>query len=63
MQAELESLQREFGFEVELRDVDSDAALEERYGEKVPVLEHEGRELAFGRLDREAIRRWFSSGA
>jgi hypothetical protein len=58
MQAELESLRREFAFEVEVRDIDSDPGLEERFGELVPVLEHEGAELARYRLDTAAMRDW-----
>jgi thioredoxin reductase (NADPH) len=63
MEAALEPLRREFGFEVEVRDVDADAALEERYGELVPVLEHSGVELARYRLEPAALRAYLSKSA
>jgi len=48
----------ELGFSVDHVDVDSDSALQARYGDKVPVLaDPEGREICHGRLDLEALRR------
>ena len=44
---------RRFG--VQVMDVDSDPALARRYGEDVPVLVHEGRELCRHRLDAGAV--------
>jgi len=38
-------------------DVDSDALLESRWGDKVPVLLLEDRELCHYTLDRDAVRR------
>lgn len=38
-------------------DVDADAALEERYGDRVPVLtDAAGVEICFGRLDEAALQ-------
>jgi hypothetical protein len=38
-------------------DVDADAALEERYGDRVPVLtDAAGAEICFGRLDEAALQ-------
>jgi len=51
MIAGLRVLQARFRFSVEVLDVDSDAALESRYGEDVPVLAHGSRELCRHRLD------------
>ncbi len=56
MQAGVEGLRREFDFELSVLDVDSDAALEARYGEVVPVLAHGEVELARTRLDASALR-------
>ena len=42
-------------FRVEVRDVDGDPALARRYGEDVPVLVHDGRELCRHRLDPDAL--------
>lgn len=45
--------------EVELREVDiaGDAHLEEQYGLRIPVLEHESRVICEGRLDLAALSR------
>jgi thioredoxin reductase (NADPH) len=58
MAAALAPLAAELGFSVEHVDVDAEAALEARYGEKVPVLaDPAGREICHGHLDVEALRR------
>ena len=51
MIAGLQPLQARFHFALDIVDVDSDAELEARYGEDVPVLLHGGRELCRHRLD------------
>jgi glutaredoxin len=56
MQRALEGLKDELGFELEVLDVDADPALEERFGEIVPVLAHGDVELARVRLDASEIR-------
>ncbi len=38
MIAALKPFQGRFSFQIEVRDVDADAALEHRWGDKVPVL-------------------------
>jgi hypothetical protein len=60
MREQLEALRGELDFQLEVLDVDADAALEERYGELVPVLEHEGAELARHRLDAAAVRAYLA---
>ena len=50
MLAQLEAIRGALAFEVKVVDVDSDPGLEERYGELVPVLFHQARELARYRL-------------
>jgi thioredoxin reductase (NADPH) len=50
MIAGLRALQARFPFDVEIVDVDRDAALAQRYGEDVPVLAHGERELCRHRL-------------
>jgi glutaredoxin len=42
-------------FEIEVVDVDSDPQLARRYGETVPVLARDGRELCRGRIDPAAL--------
>jgi hypothetical protein len=56
MLAALATLRGEFGFAVDVVDVDSDAALEGRFGILVPVLMHAGTELCHYRLDPGKVR-------
>ena len=51
MIAGLQPLQARFHFKLDVVDVDTDAALENRYGVHVPVLLHGPRELCRHRLD------------
>ena len=56
MRAALVPLQEEFGFAVDVVDVDADAALERRYGALVPVLAHADAELCHYHLDAPKVR-------
>ena len=56
MEKALGQLATDLGVEVEVVDVDADAALEARYDELVPVLLHEGRELCHYFLDVSKVR-------
>ena len=49
------SLQGRFAFEVEVIDVDKHPALEEKWGDKVPVLLDGERELCHHFLDVEVL--------
>lgn len=60
MIAALQVLQGRFVFEITVVDVDSDAALEEQYGELVPVLVAEGRELCHYFLDEAVVTDFLS---
>jgi hypothetical protein len=51
MIAGLQTLQARFRFHLKIVDVDSDHALEARYGEDVPVVTHAANELCRHRLD------------
>jgi hypothetical protein len=42
-------------FDLEVLDVDADAAAQSRYGHKVPVLLLSGDLVCHGRLDREEL--------
>jgi hypothetical protein len=48
---------------VELVDVDDDALLEARWGDKVPVLLAGEQELCHHRLDRVAVAQWLARTA
>ena len=47
-------------FRLEVKDVDGDPALARRYGEDVPVLVHDGRELCRHRLDEERLAEYLA---
>ncbi len=55
MLAGLQAMQARLPFEVTVVDVDSDPVLEQRYGERVPVLLHGERELCHYHLDTPAV--------
>ena len=55
MIAGLRTLQARFDFSLTIVDVDSDDALEARYGEDVPVLAHGATELCRHRLDTPRV--------
>ena len=48
---------RAIGVEPELRDVDADDELFALYDWRVPVVTVDGRVVAEGRIDREAVRK------
>ena len=60
MLAGLAVLRSEFGFAVDVVDVDTDAALEQRFGTLVPVLMHAGTELCHYHLDAGKVRAYLA---
>lgn len=60
MQLGLEQLRPRLGFELELVDITDDPVLEQRFGEKVPVLMCGEREVCYHFLDEAALRRCFA---
>jgi hypothetical protein len=60
MLAGLEPLRMEFGFAVDVIDVDSDTTLEQRFGVLVPVLTHAGTELCHYHLDATKVRAYLA---
>ena len=50
------ALRAPLGFDLGTRDVDQDATLLERYGDRVPVVAYDGRELAEGQIDARLLR-------
>jgi len=57
--AELLALQSRWKFEVETRDIDSDADLRERYNTLVPVLALNGEEICHYFLDPDKLAVYF----
>ena len=55
MIAALEQLQGRYRFDIEVVDVDRHPQLEEKWGDKVPVLLDGGRELCHYFLDVDAV--------
>ncbi len=60
MIAALHTLQGRYLFDVNVIDVDSDAALETRFGEKVPVLMCDDRELCHYFLNEPVVTAFLS---
>ena len=56
MLAALAPLRGEFGFAVDVVDIDADAALEQRFAALVPVLMHADTELCHYHLDAPKVR-------
>ena len=61
MLAELDAMRATLAFDIEVVDVDSDPDLEARFGELVPVLFHQARELARYRLAAPALEAYLAS--
>ena len=61
MRAALAELADDFRFTVEIVDVDTDEALEARYGTRVPVLAHGDTELCHYFLDRRAVTAYLAA--
>ncbi len=61
MIAELQSLMSDYESILSIVDVDADAALEERYGDRVPVLVGEGGEICHYFLDRSAVNAYLGN--
>ena len=55
---ELELLKTELDFDYTLSDVDTDAALVEKYGDRVPVLVGGDTEVCWFFLDRDRLREY-----
>lgn len=55
MLTQLMALRESLGFELRVTDVDTDPALQGRYGEWVPVLTGEDEEICHYFLDRAAL--------
>ena len=55
MIAALRALRGHFDFQLEIVDVDEEPGLEQRYGQRVPVLAHRDRELCHYVLDGPAV--------
>ncbi len=56
MLSALDPLRGEFGFDIDVVDVDTDADLERRFDDLVPVLMHVANELCHYRLDIGKVR-------
>lgn len=59
MVAAIEALQPVYAFDLEVVDVDEDMALEQRYGNLVPVLTANGEEICRYHLDPAALDAYF----
>lgn len=57
----LEYLKSELDFRYRVQDVDGDAVLEARYGDRVPVLVADATELCWYFLDSDRLREYLRS--
>jgi glutaredoxin len=57
----LEYLKSELDFRYRVQDVDDDAALSARYGDRVPVLVADANELCWYFLDTDRLREYLRS--
>lgn len=60
MRDRLQPYQQEFGFELEIVDVDDNPILEEKYNEWVPVLLDGETEICHWHLDEDKLRAYLS---
>ncbi|NIP74419.1 MAG: glutaredoxin family protein [Gammaproteobacteria bacterium] len=58
MMDELQPLVQRYGLSVSRVDIDGSAELEDRFGQKVPVLAAGGQEICHFRLDVRALERF-----
>ena len=58
MRDALQSYQAEFGFELEIVEIDDFPDLEQKYNELVPVLLHNDHEICHWHLDEVALREY-----
>lgn len=60
MREQLQPYQAQYGFELEVVDVDADPLLEEKYNELVPVLLEGDNEICHWFLDETRLQRFFA---
>jgi glutaredoxin len=53
----LQELQSEISFEIKTIDIYSNDELLERYGLMIPVVEIDGREVSFGQIQKEDVKK------
>lgn len=61
MQAQLAPLQQNYGFSLNIVDIDTDSYLKLRYSERIPVLVAGDRELCHFFLNEEILLAYFKS--
>ncbi len=61
MKLQLEPFQREYGFSLNVVDIDADSYLKLRYGERVPVLAAGEQEICHYQLNKELVLEYFQT--
>ncbi len=61
MREQLQPFQQEFGFELDVVDVDEDPSLEEKYNELVPVLLHGEHEICHWFLEEDKLKAYLQA--
>jgi hypothetical protein len=61
MLAELQALQNQYDFAIEIVDVGHSLSLQQNYGDLVPLLLAEGKTLCYYHFDAVAVQQFFQS--
>lgn len=61
MKQQLEPFQKQYGFSLNVVDIEADSYLKLRYGEKIPVLVAGERELCHYRLNLDFLLEYFKT--
>lgn len=59
MKQQLESFQQQYGFSINVVDIEADSYLRLRYGDRVPVLAAGDREICHYHLDKDIVLEYF----
>jgi thiol-disulfide isomerase/thioredoxin len=61
MKLQLEQFQQQYSFYLNVVDIDADSYLKLRYGERVPVLATEDREICHYHLNKDLVLKFLSA--
>jgi len=62
MKQQLERFQQQYGFSLNVVDIDADSYLRLRYGERIPVLAAGEREICHYHLNKDLVLKYFRTG-
>jgi len=62
MKQQLEQFQKQYGFSMNVVDIDADSYIKLRYGERVPVLAAGDREICHYHFNKDLVLEYFNNG-